>query len=259
MLNLLLLPWPTRINTADFCNVRNGKTPKRKDAPASYFRFQPKKAAGPRQFGRMLRRAIEGAREHAATLDAIVFPELALTFAQYQVAERIAVEERAILICGLRRASRAPRHDFNHCVFQAAGILREANGKSRRLKTLVKELRLIQAKHHRWCLDREQLVNCQLAGRLLAGVLGKYRVTRATPVFCNFKSDDLERANLRRSRQAGSGRRSHTGSWSKPGYRATARAAARCGSGTPDDSAPGLGAQALVKRCRVIVRQDADE
>jgi hypothetical protein len=114
----------------------------------------------------MLRRAIEGAREHAGTLDAIVFPELALTYAQYQVAERIAVEERAILICGLRRASRAPRHDFNHCVFQPAGILREVRGKSRRIRTLVKELRLIQAKHHRWCLDREQLVNYQLAGKL---------------------------------------------------------------------------------------------
>jgi hypothetical protein len=54
-------------------------------------------------------------------------------------------------------------------VFQPAGFLQEASRTKQRARQLANELRLEQAKHHRWCLDREQLVSYQLAGKLPIG------------------------------------------------------------------------------------------
>src|SRR5262249_45637220 len=41
-------------------------------------------------------------------------------------------------------------------------------GRAKKKERLVASLRLIQSKHHRWCLDREQIVSYQLGGRLPA-------------------------------------------------------------------------------------------
>jgi len=95
-----------------------------------------------------------------------VFPELALNAEQYEVAERLAVAARTTLVAGVRRTLPGRHQDLNLCVLQPAGMLRAAAGGHRRRQRLVSSLRLNQSKHHRWCLDREQIVNYQLGGQL---------------------------------------------------------------------------------------------
>jgi hypothetical protein len=166
MLNLLLLPWPASIDTADFTEVSPGTKPHERSSRASYFRFRPTQDATPAKFSRALKHAIAAAQLHAGRIDAIVFPELALNADQYEVAERVAVDAGTTLVSGVRRALRGQHQDLNLCVLQPAGTLRAAAGGHRKRQQLVSSLRLNQSKHHRWCLDREQIVNYQLGGRL---------------------------------------------------------------------------------------------
>lgn len=168
-LNLLLLPWPTRVETEDFQEVAAGGVRADGSVPPGYFRYHPKHSEDPERFELDLKQALESARRHAGPIDAIVFPELALTEAQYDVAERIAFECRSILICGLRQAGTAATDwDANLSVLQAAGAVRGPEEPPDPCDPLLSNLRLFQAKHHRWYLDRAQIVNYQLGGRFLA-------------------------------------------------------------------------------------------
>lgn len=164
-INLLLLPWPTHVDTADFSEMLSQANVLRPTL-AGYFRFNPKRPESPTRFEQRLRRAIGAARQHAGDIDAVVFPELALTDGQYEVAEQLALEERLMLVCGVRSSGRGKHRDRNLCVLQPAGVLRDTGGRGRAKQQLAESLRLIQFKHHRWHLDREQIVNYQLGGCL---------------------------------------------------------------------------------------------
>lgn len=166
-LNLLLLPWPRRVATEDFQEVSSSGVRRDGSEPPGYFRYQPKEDDGPERFAARLRQALLTAHEQAGVIDAIVFPELALTEPQYYAAEQIAFESRSILVCGLRQAGTAPGDwDANLSVLQAAGAVRGAEQAAADPQDpLLSNLRLFQAKHHRWYLDRTQIVNYQLGGR----------------------------------------------------------------------------------------------
>lgn len=167
-LNLLLLPWPLTVETDDFSDVCTRRLPHVRDR-SGYFRFHPKNPPTDKQFARQMRDAVAKARRHAGAIDAIVFPELALSHAQYRIAEKAALDERSILICGLReRSKRRGGQDLNLSVLQPAGAILGRHARSAFRSSLVRNLRLVQAKHHRWCLDRNQIVNYQLGGRLHA-------------------------------------------------------------------------------------------
>jgi hypothetical protein len=167
-LNLLLLPWPERVETPDFQQISIGAMRTDGSEPPTYFRYDPKETSDPTHFEKRLREALRRAHEHAGPIDAIVFPELALTKSQYDAAERIAFEARSILICGLRQARPAEGDwDSNVSVLQVAGAVREAVLDSTKDDDLLKDLRLGQAKHHRWYLDHDQIINYQLGGALL--------------------------------------------------------------------------------------------
>lgn len=166
-LNLLLLPWPIRIKADDFSEVHRVRRETDVTATSSYFRFDPEEHESTAQFRKRLRRTLEHARRESGKIDAIIFPELALTETQYYEAERVAFDERAILIAGLRE-KRAGLYDWdlNWCAVQPAGMLRETNDRYRRNDRLIESLRLRQPKHHRWRLTHEQIISYQLSGRL---------------------------------------------------------------------------------------------
>jgi hypothetical protein len=169
-LNLLLLPWPRRVETEDFHEVLPGGRRADDSEPPGYFRYHPKKTDDAATFEENLKKALEKARQHSGPIHAIVLPELALTEGQYNLAERIAYEARSILVCGIR-GDEAPAEgewDSNVCVLQAAGAVRGAGLEPDAEEDLLSTLRLYQPKHHRWYLDREQIVNYQLAGSLPA-------------------------------------------------------------------------------------------
>lgn len=204
-LNLLLLPWPEEIQSADFSEVLNTARParrQRKDSdvePPGYFSFKPKDFPTPKKFGEALVRALARAREHANQIDAVIFPEAVLALEHYKVAEQIAVEQHVILICGVRGVAPEEERDVNLCVIQPAGaVLREEDDSDQAKRQLfVEELRLMQAKHHRWCLNREQLVTYQLAGQLsISRNWGKHCIARAGVAFPHIEPTYLECADL---------------------------------------------------------------
>jgi hypothetical protein len=174
-LNLLLLPWPTQVETHHFHELvplgpRADNTP-----PPSYFRYHhPQGPDDLETFRRKLKNALEKARQHAGSIDAIVFPELALTQAQYNLAERAAFEARSILICGVRPDEPQGEWDRNECVLQVAGAVHGAKPHVDAEEDLLSGLRLKQAKHHRWYLDRAQIVTYQLGGALPAASRGAW-------------------------------------------------------------------------------------
>lgn len=168
-LNLLLLPWPRRVATEDFQEVLPGGARQDGSEPPGYFRYQPKESDDPERFAVRLRQALASAHQQAGAIDAIVLPELALTEAQYYAAEQIAFEARCILVCGLRQAGTATGDwDANLSVLQVAGAVRGPEQTVDSQDPLLSNLRLFQAKHHRWYLDRAQIVNYQLGGRFPA-------------------------------------------------------------------------------------------
>lgn len=168
-LNLLLLPWPIEVETHDFQEVAPGGKRADDSEPPGYFRYHPKETDDPATFEQKLNKALEKARQHAGPIDAIVLPELALNELQYKIAERIAFEACTILICGLRPDSPAEGEwDSNVCILQAAGAVHGAEPEADAKEDLLSDLYLKQAKHHRWYLDRAQIVNYQLAGGLPA-------------------------------------------------------------------------------------------
>lgn len=165
MLNLLLLPWPTQVETDDFHEVPDVDPSSPDDLSPGFFRYRPSRGQSVEEFGDRLKRAVEKARRHAGTIDAIVLPELALTREQYQVAEHVAFDERCILVCGLRQSGKGERDwDANISVLQVSGGAR--GPEDHPTDAAPEELRLFQAKHHRWYLDRQQIVAYQLAGHI---------------------------------------------------------------------------------------------
>lgn len=169
-LNLLLLPWPMEVETDAFREVQSIGVQGESGPGPGYFRYRPNERAAADFFSSRLTRALTRARRHAGTIDAIVFPELALTKDEYDVAEAIAIRSGCILICGVRHMEETFQDwDANFCVLQPAGaVLGREETPDPENRFLIEYLRLVQTKHHRWYLDREQIVSYQLGGCLPA-------------------------------------------------------------------------------------------
>jgi hypothetical protein len=165
MLNLLLLPWPTSVETDDFQVISDSEAASPKNNSQHYFRYRPARNQSPDEFATRLKRAITRGKRHAGRIDAIILPELALTVEQYEAVESVAFDERCILVCGLRQAGETGESwDANISVLQVAGGARGTETES--ASASPEELRLFQAKHHRWHLDRQQIISYQLSGHI---------------------------------------------------------------------------------------------
>jgi hypothetical protein len=159
-LNLLLLPWPERVDSNDFQPARPIT---KADGGGGWFEYNPVKPLRLQTFKRLLRSAISVAGGTARRIDAIVFPELALSMEEYHAASDIAVETGIMLICGVRIPGDRRELGVNACAVQVAGgALAQQSGR----RSFVPALRLVQSKHHRWCLDSQQTRAYQLAGQI---------------------------------------------------------------------------------------------
>lgn len=166
--NLLLLPWPEVVETDDFRLARGPQ--KRSQIDSNYFDYSPARPEKLPMFRRRFAQAIDAARLHARHLDAVVLPEVALTLDQYLAAELIALQKGVMLITGLR-APASLGQSFNYCAIQPAGLLcppkeRQSTRNRAFKEKFVEKFRFIQSKHHRWCLDGDQIVHYQLSGSI---------------------------------------------------------------------------------------------
>lgn len=167
-LNILLLPWPDEFHADSIEAVApdSPRTDGLRDASA-YFRYRPKRMPVA-EFSARLESAIKGALESSGEIHAIVFPELSLDVSQFFAAERIAWRHGVMLIAGVQWD--AGVESLNLCVIQALG-LSESNGDQKDEADLLQRLqehRFAQSKHHRWCIDRNQILQYRLGGRLPA-------------------------------------------------------------------------------------------
>lgn len=169
VINLLLLPWPLEVEARHFELV---------EQPANYLTteevhrtFTYKRAAETDHvFEKRLRDAIARAGRQVSTLDAIVFPELALSCSEWDVANRVASEERLLLVAGI-----FDDHDkdtglpVNSCRVQVGTLTAPRSHAGVEVPANALPV-LRQSKHHRWCLDRNQILQYDLGGQLPTGV-----------------------------------------------------------------------------------------
>jgi hypothetical protein len=172
MINLLLLPWPTETIAKDF-RVLTDKDDIAPELPDSFrfFSYEPTDPWGKMGLQARLAKAFAHAEKHAERIHGIVFPELALSFPEFREVERFAVEKQTLLMAGVRAADgefgKALRH--NAWAFQTRGLELPPTEKEEELDDDDYAIsRVSQAKHHRWCLDRSQILQYGLGGRLPA-------------------------------------------------------------------------------------------
>jgi hypothetical protein len=165
LMNLLLLPWPLDLSAKEFELVLDGGGLLPIADPYRYFAFRPQVRR--RQFRTFLEAALEQAKKFVGRVHAVVLPELALTFQEYLDAEEIALRERALLIAGIacRKGKEPFQAEANACAVQPAGLTLAGLNVS---KALLQDKRILQRKHHRWCLDRQQILQYGLGGMMPA-------------------------------------------------------------------------------------------
>lgn len=170
LMNILLLPWPRKVSPGDFkvC-APNPKTVPSAPSLSKFFEYTPTEDRQVEGFLDELRRALQNAEKHAERIHAIVFPELSLSVAEFEEAERFAIEKGVLLMAGVRVGDNEAGRERGHnaCWFQMGGLLATARERARR-SPVEDGLRVTQAKHHRWCLDRNQILQYGLGGRLPA-------------------------------------------------------------------------------------------
>ena len=166
-LNLLVLPWPRKIEPSSFSASPNRDLPDR----FGYFDFTRK--SDPDDFSKELKGAIRGAEKFCAKIDGIIFPELGLTVEEHEIAKRIASNKGAFLIGGVGKheglkepTNTSSLHLEGYLIDSQGhqGVDDDDDGKGSPRPHLV----FSQGKHHRWCLDRDQILQYGLGGRLSA-------------------------------------------------------------------------------------------
>jgi hypothetical protein len=165
-LNLLLVPWPSQAAPAHIKSVALERA-ELADLPKGFgfFEYAPPDDAEP---ARGLRRLyhpeeadlltkvvtlVNNAKKAVFKIDGVVFPELALTKKQCDQISKALIEENIFLICGVRDAPAEGRKaSQNYLRFD---VPFDPKPLSRR-----------QDKHHRWRLDKRQIVQYGLGSCL---------------------------------------------------------------------------------------------
>lgn len=171
VLNLLLLPWPLEVDAKHFRCVGN-------DNPASVYQehrtFEYSRPSGDEsQFKERLTDAIERARKSVSELHAIVLPELALTRAEWDIAQVIAIECGVLLISGIVDDTVAGSDlPVNCCRIELTSLsgLKPPSDSAEPVSSAPIPPSYRQEKHHRWCLDRSQVLQYDLGGQLPSAI-----------------------------------------------------------------------------------------
>jgi len=176
-LNILLAPWPLKVTPAHFQSVDQTRAvlpeiaegfgffeynPADEKSPASGLRGLINRMEDDTLFKR-LQLMLQNAKEVVPSIDGVIFPELALTPNQYkQISEALMSEQPGIfLICGVRDRPSPPDNmaGQNYLRFDIPFINPQASQSQRPMSHR-------QDKHHRWRLDKRQIVQYGLGSSL---------------------------------------------------------------------------------------------
>lgn len=153
MLNILLIPFPYTVSPIDFKSIFTGSSPlsNMNTKEFGFFSYKPPEDNFKKN---EIIALIEVAEKKIASIDIIIFPELAITSNQLDELRNILIEKNLfpVIIAGLRSDK-----DFEES--QVIFDFREKND-----TTENKQNR--QSKHHRWYLDENQIQQYHLASAL---------------------------------------------------------------------------------------------
>lgn len=157
-LNLLLAPWPLKVAPAHFSGVRSSPELRAMADGYGFFEYNPEGPgsglAGLNEPPYLyLKKLLENARKIVTKIDGVVFPELALTPSQHARISNALISEGIFLICGVRDS------DKNHATAAQNYLQFDIPFTGRPLSHR-------QDKHHRWRLDKRQIVQYGLGSCL---------------------------------------------------------------------------------------------
>jgi hypothetical protein len=151
--NVLCLPWPLELRPTDFTKSTTNRMGIR-NAPRhmGFFDYSPPQIS---EFAAELGNTFDLATRCVGEIDGVVFPELSMSEQTFEIARDVLTEKRptCFLIAGVQSDG------ANEAFCSIPHV-----GEWDTMQPL--EVRKKQAKHHRWKLDRSQIAQYGLGGRL---------------------------------------------------------------------------------------------
>jgi hypothetical protein len=138
-LNLLLVPWPYTVKRDQFA-VTSGRI----EMPRKFGFFEYRPRATGASPSAKLNELLQRAKKRGLTVDGVILPELALTLSQYKEVSEVVLSQKAFLIAGVAAPTSSPGEVGNEVYF---GMPLPGGYK----------VKLRQAKHHRWRMDKWQV------------------------------------------------------------------------------------------------------
>jgi hypothetical protein len=154
--NLLVVPWPLSASPLHFRGVEPTKAELR-DMPSEFgfFEYDPRDLDNPVQRLKLL---LKEARRTVKTIHGVIFPELALTPIEYEKIRATLIKQDIFLICGVREQPTSRRRaGMNYLRFDTPLDIPNLG-----IQTVSHQ----QSKHHRWRLDKRQIVQYGLGSCL---------------------------------------------------------------------------------------------
>jgi hypothetical protein len=150
--NLLLVPWPKEVLPTQFkaASPRFGELA---NMPSKYGFFSYVKKSDPKGLLERLNKVYERAIDLADRIELVVLPELALDLAEYEHVRDWARQRGLLLLCGVGEPSDGANPGKNYVALDV-------------LLSSEHSVQLRQYKHHRWQLDKRQIVQYGLGGQL---------------------------------------------------------------------------------------------
>ncbi len=159
-LNLLLVPWPTSVSPKQFVPAHPA-CGRILNMPADRFGFFTyRREPDPERALRNMQAIYEAAEGLTDHIDGVVFPELALEASEYEAIRQWVTARKSFLIAGVGTAAAGDQPGRNR-----VGIEVPTTGTLQQVGT-GHSVRPFQDKHHRWRLDRPQIVQYGLGGQL---------------------------------------------------------------------------------------------
>ena len=157
-LSLLLIPWPTRVTPRQFVPAKpsGGRLLNMSEKNFGFFTYRS--TPDPRTLERFCG-IYRAAVELTGHIDGVVLPELALDESEYEPIRDWVTAQKSFLIAGVGAAGETLEAGKNRVTIEVPTGKVEEMGKGHRIKAF-------QNKHHRWRLDRSQIVQYGLGGQL---------------------------------------------------------------------------------------------
>jgi hypothetical protein len=157
-LNLLLVPWPTKIFPGDFRSKQSERV--KIAAPFGFFSFEPQTRRGQKESRSHLASILRAACRTVGTVDGVVFPEMALKNTDRSPIFKLIGKEcgDAFMVAGIRAKGKTGQGTAVDGYATNQAIFQWPIGKTHD--------EIVQDKHHRWQLERSQIEHYGLGGRL---------------------------------------------------------------------------------------------